>query len=305
MVPVTEPITGPCRKVAMISLFDMLTMAGNGRAADAFADRFDMDRRDIIRAMEALVPAFSTGFRRNASTPEGFGAFLSDLASGRHARYFDDLSHAFSDLGMMEGNDILSHLFGSKQMSRAIAAQAAQATNISENILKQMLPPMALMIMGGLFRQTISGWNSFGAPGEADGESPQASNALINEALRNVIRAQQWRDNVWTGGQQATVEREAGVRKRHDKDETALPDLPANSPLNQIFDMFMRTNLHDQEASQAGTNARHKPEKPSGHSPLDDLLTQMFDSGRQINEDYLRTIEGLFETLPKSSDRDR
>ena len=57
---------------------------------------------------------------------------------------------------MAEGNGILGHLFGSKELSRAVAAQAAQATGIGQEMLKQMLPVIASMIMGGLFKQSTA-----------------------------------------------------------------------------------------------------------------------------------------------------
>ena len=57
---------------------------------------------------------------------------------------------------MAEGNGILGHLFGSKDLSRAVASQAAQATGIGQQVLQQMLPVIASMIMGGLFKQSTN-----------------------------------------------------------------------------------------------------------------------------------------------------
>src|SRR3546814_19652397 len=54
---------------------------------------------------------------------------------------------------MADGNAILEKIFGSKDVSRAIAAQAAQLTGIGQDVLKKMLPAMADTIMGGMFKQ--------------------------------------------------------------------------------------------------------------------------------------------------------
>ncbi|TGQ25350.1 DUF937 domain-containing protein, partial [Mesorhizobium sp. M00.F.Ca.ET.216.01.1.1] len=105
-------------------------------------------------AVQALLPAFSQGLQRNTADPYGMGAFITAMASGQHAKYFEDATRAFSPQGIDEGNGILGHLFGSKDLSRAVAAQAAQATGLSQQVLQQMLPAMASMMMGGLFKQT-------------------------------------------------------------------------------------------------------------------------------------------------------
>ena len=56
--------------------------------------------------------------------------------------------------GIADGNAVLGRLFGSKDVSRAIAAQAAQMTGIGQEIYKRMLPAMADTLMGGLFKET-------------------------------------------------------------------------------------------------------------------------------------------------------
>ncbi len=84
----------------------------------------------MAKATAALMPAFSTGFKYNTTNPYDFGALLTALSTGNYARYFEDMSQAFTPQGVADGNGILGQLFGSKEMSRAIAAQAAQMTGI-------------------------------------------------------------------------------------------------------------------------------------------------------------------------------
>ena len=138
----------------MLPLFDMLANAQNGNGIDALARQFGLSQQQTQTALEALLPAFSQGLKRNASDPYGVGAFLTAMASGQHAKYFEDASKAFAPQGVQEGNGILGHLFGSKELSRAVASQAAQATGIGQDILKQMMPAIASMLMGGLFKQS-------------------------------------------------------------------------------------------------------------------------------------------------------
>ncbi|TIR97839.1 MAG: DUF937 domain-containing protein, partial [Mesorhizobium sp.] len=140
----------------MPSLFDIFLQAQNGAGMQALAQQFGLSMQQAQAAVQALLPAFSQGLQRNTADPYGMGAFMTAMASGQHAKYFEDATRAFTPQGIDEGNGILGHLFGSKDLSRAVAAQAAQATGLSQQVLQQMLPAMASMMMGGLFKQTNS-----------------------------------------------------------------------------------------------------------------------------------------------------
>ncbi|UCI25652.1 DUF937 domain-containing protein [Mesorhizobium sp. B2-8-5] len=161
----------------MPSLFDIFAQAQNGAGMQALAQQYGLSMQQTQAAVQALLPAFSQGLQRNTADPYGMGAFMTAMASGQHAKYFEDATRAFSPQGIDEGNGILGHLFGSKDLSRAVASQAAQATGLSQQVLQQMLPAMASMMMGGLFKQTnnqLSGGQmqaaGFGGSGNPLGE---------------------------------------------------------------------------------------------------------------------------------------
>ncbi len=142
----------------MNPLFDMLTNMQTGAQqntiADQMAKQFGLQQDQAKSAIEALMPAFSQGLKRNAAaSPTDLASFMQALASGNHANYLQDPSKAFSPAGMNEGNAILGHLFGGKEISRAVAKQAEATSGVSAAILKQMLPALAPLVMGGLFKQ--------------------------------------------------------------------------------------------------------------------------------------------------------
>ena len=142
----------------MNPLFDMLTNmqtgAQNNTIADQMAKQFGLQQDQAKSAIEALMPAFSQGLKRNAAaSPTDLASFMQALASGNHANYLQDPSKAFSPAGMSEGNAILGHLFGGKEISRAVPKQAEATSGVSAAILKQMLPALAPLVMGGLFKQ--------------------------------------------------------------------------------------------------------------------------------------------------------
>ena len=138
----------------MNNLFVMMMQAQNGNAVDTLGKQFCLSQAQTELALELMMPAFSNGLKRNTSDPMALMNFMSALSSGRHQQYHDDPTQAFRSEAMGEGNAILGHLFGSKDTSRALADQMSLSSGIGSSILKQMLPVVASMIMGGLFKGT-------------------------------------------------------------------------------------------------------------------------------------------------------
>jgi hypothetical protein len=235
----------------MPSLFDILAQAQNGNGMQALAQQFGLSQQQTQSAVEALLPAFSQGLKRNTSDPYGLGSFMTAMASGQHAKYFEDASRAFSPQGVDEGNGILGHLFGSKDLSRAVASQAAQASGVSQQVLQQMLPAVASMVMGGLFKQTnnqMQAAGGFGGSGNPLGE-------LIEQMMRQA-----------GGGAQAPAPQQR---------QAPQPANPADNPLGKVLqDMFGGGAQQPQRQPQQTQN-------PMGDNPLGKVLQDMFGGGAQ------------------------
>jgi hypothetical protein len=219
-----------------MNLFDMLANAQNGQGMDQLARQFGLSQQQAQAAVEALLPAFSQGLKRNASDPYGVGAFLNAIATGNHARYFDDPQSAFSPQGMAEGNGILGHLFGSKDLSRAVAAQAAQATGLAQQTLQQMLPVIASMIMGGLFKQSTGQINpQQGFPGQAFPGQAAAGFGGSGNPLQEIIE-QMMRQGGGMGGGQPQPAPQQRQAPPSEQGQSADPfDNPFGKVLKDIF----------------------------------------------------------------------
>jgi hypothetical protein len=114
------------------------------------------------------VPALAAGLQRNMGSEGGLEGLLSALTTGGHERYLEDPSTLSDPATTEDGNGILAHVFGSKDVSRRVAQRASDQTGIGVGVLKQMLPLVAAMVMGGLSRRaTVS----------ADSDSPAAGGA--------------------------------------------------------------------------------------------------------------------------------
>ena len=168
-----------------VMLNQMQKAQGQSSLAEQMASQFGVQQDQAQKAIEALMPAFAQGFRRNVSSPQGFAEMMQALASGNHSRYMQNPMEAFSPNGMADGNAILGHLFGNKEVSRAVAKQAEAASGLSQTILKQMLPALAPMLMGGLFQQMMGGQQAQAQTANAFGGS---GGGILGQILEQMMR---------------------------------------------------------------------------------------------------------------------
>jgi hypothetical protein len=159
-----------------VDLLNMLTQAGGGTAVGQLARQFGLSEDQAQSALGALAPALAKGFQRNMASEGGLESLLGALAGGQHQRYLDDSDSLGAPETAQDGNGILGHIFGSKDVSRSVAARAAEQTGIGGDVLKKMLPVVAAMAMGALSNRNAAGVGGEGLLGmltqglDADGD---------------------------------------------------------------------------------------------------------------------------------------
>jgi hypothetical protein len=136
-----------------MNMLDALLGAQGGDAAQQLGRQFGLDENQVSSALSALVPALAAGFQQNMSSPQGLEGLLSALGGGQHRRYVDDPATLARVDTTADGNGILGHVFGSKDVSRQVAARASAQTGIGADVLKRMLPVVAAMAMGAMSRR--------------------------------------------------------------------------------------------------------------------------------------------------------
>jgi len=268
----------------MLSLYDMMMQAQNGNAIETMARQFGLAQEQATKAVAALMPAFSEGFKRNAANPYDMAAFMQALTSGEHAKYFEDMSKAFTPQGLADGNGILGHLFGNKDVSRAIAAQAAQMTGIGQEIYKQMLPVMASTLMGGLFKQSFAPFMPGAGSTQANPFADMMQQWAEATGLAKKPEPANPFDNPFTQAAQEFFG--AGQKK--------------DAPANPFTDNPFAKAFQDMMASMGGQPAASgKPSEPQAtpSDSLKGLVNTMFDTGLEMQKDYQRNIESIFETM--------
>lgn len=288
----------------MLPLFDMMLQAQNGMAMDAMAKQYGLAQEQAAKAVAALMPAFASGFKRNSTNPYDFSALFQAMASGNYAKYFEDMSSAFTPQGIADGNQVLQQLFGSKEVSRAIAAQAAQLTGIGQDILKQMMPVMADTLMGGLFKQStgqFSGANAFaGTPMAAMMQQWLDSTGLQPKPQP---QAATMFDNPFT---RAFQEMMGATQKKPEPQAPANPFL--DNPFTKAFqDMAAAYTAQmtgkPSEAPKPAPEPEKTPEKEAQES-FSAMMNTMFDSGLEVQKSYQKSMEQIFETYLSASRTD-
>jgi hypothetical protein len=105
----------------------------------------------------ALVPAILGGFKKQTQSQpaglEGLGGLLGQLGGG------DLLDNVLAPqpTNVSRGNDVLGQIFGSKDVSRAVAQNAASQSGLDPTLLKKMLPMLAMLVAGYMAKQRDAG----------------------------------------------------------------------------------------------------------------------------------------------------
>jgi hypothetical protein len=283
----------------MLPLFDMMMQAQNGAATEAMAKQFNLAQEQATKAIAALMPAFSSGFKRSAADPYNFMGVMQDISSGNYAKYFEDMTKAFTPEGIADGNAVLGRLFGSKDVSRAIAAQAAQITGIGQEIYKRMLPVMADTLMGGLFKET-------------SGQIPQMANPFLNTAMGEMMQG--WLQSIGFAPKQQptpqasifdnpfTQAMELMFGADAVKREKPAPTNPfLDNPFAKAFQDMMRN--FPMPADPPKEEPTPKPATGVNMAAYTEMFNAMFDSGLEVQKNYQKNMEAIFDSYLKSEDK--
>ena len=132
-----------------MQLMDLISAAGG---LGALSQQVGLSESQTQAGAAALLPAIVGGFQRQTGGGGGAGGLLSMLAGAGGAGLLDNVIGS-EPTNVGQGNTILGQIFGSKDVSRDVAQQAAQSTGLDAATLKKMLPILAMLAAGVLARQ--------------------------------------------------------------------------------------------------------------------------------------------------------
>jgi len=148
-----------------MDLMDLLLKTGAGDSVGKLAGSVGLGDSQAKDLIGALSPALMRGLQKQTESSSSLDALQNALAKGRHQQYVDQPELMQSAETREDGNKILGHLFGSKDVSRNVAAQAAEQTGIDSGLIKKALPLLAGLAMGALSKKTSAGSAAGEAPG--------------------------------------------------------------------------------------------------------------------------------------------
>jgi hypothetical protein len=138
---------------------DLLNSVGGKQSLESLARNLGLDASKTGDLVGALAPALMGALKKQTNSSDGLSSLQNALQNGRHQDYLKNPDLMSSAAAMTDGNNILGHLLGSKDVSRNVAAQAAESTGIDTNLIKQALPMIAGLAMGALSKDSNAGSN--------------------------------------------------------------------------------------------------------------------------------------------------
>jgi len=144
-----------------MQITDILAQMGG---LESMARELGVSENQAASGAEALVPAILGGFKRQAQEQptglEGLGGLLGQLGGGGLL----DQVLAPQPTDVSQGNDVLGQIFGSKDVSRTVAQNAASQSGLDPDLLKKMLPMLAMLVAGFMAKQQGAGEQAPAAP---------------------------------------------------------------------------------------------------------------------------------------------
>ena len=137
-----------------MQITDILAQMGG---LQSMAKELGVSETQATSAAEALAPAVLGGFKKQAQSQpgglEGLGGLLGQL--GGSGLLEQVLGPQPTDVS--RGNEVLGQIFGSKDVSRAVAQNAASQSGLDPSLLKKMLPMLAMLVTGYMAKQASGG----------------------------------------------------------------------------------------------------------------------------------------------------
>lgn len=135
-----------------MELMDLLRQGEGGRELDQLAGNFGLSRDQTEAVVANLVPEISRRLERNSLSRGGVADLIAMLGAAQtQPTRFDGAE------GLQRGNALLEQVFGTRDVSRAVAARASLSSGIGESIIKAMLPYIIQMVMSAFARRTSGG----------------------------------------------------------------------------------------------------------------------------------------------------
>ncbi|MFG1395549.1 DUF937 domain-containing protein [Roseixanthobacter pseudopolyaromaticivorans] len=133
----------------MDQFVQLLRAAQGGQGLENLAQIYGLTAQQAQKAAEAVMPAFAAGIQRAMQSPEGLANLMVLMMRGPYGGFYDRPPSA-PDQFSQAGANALDALFGSPEISTAVANHAAASTGLATAVVRKIMPDFATLVMGGL-----------------------------------------------------------------------------------------------------------------------------------------------------------
>lgn len=148
---------------------DLTDILGQAGGLQSLARDLGVSEEQAAAGAEALLPAVLGGLKKQAQAQpsglEGLGGWLGQL--GGSGLLEQVLSPQPTDPS--QGNAVLGQIFGSKDVSRAVADNAASQSGLDSGLLRKMLPLLAMLVTGVMAKHAGGSAEQPAGSGESGG----------------------------------------------------------------------------------------------------------------------------------------
>jgi hypothetical protein len=141
----------------------IMDILGQTGGLQSVARELGLSESQAATGASALMPALLGGFKKQAQAqPAGLDGLVGMLGGMGGGGLMDEVL-APQPTNVSAGNDILGRIFGSRDVSRTVAQDAASRTGIDPSLLKKMLPVLAMLVAGYMAKRGGRGGDSTAA----------------------------------------------------------------------------------------------------------------------------------------------
>lgn len=149
-----------------MQITDILAQTGG---LESMARELGISDAQAASGASALVPAILGGLKKQGQSQGGGLGGLGDLLGQLGGGGLLDQVLSPQPTDVSAGNEVLGQVFGSKDVSRTVANNAATQTGLDPELLKKMLPMLAMLVTGFMAKQSAAAAPSSGAGGGLGG----------------------------------------------------------------------------------------------------------------------------------------
>ncbi len=139
--------------ITWMSVLDTLLDAHRGNLAASLAAAAGISQEQCLECLRKLVPEIASRIREKAEDPEDLEQ-LFDVLEDRHQEVVLDQPASMLDrVTLQDGEDILSHLYGTLDRARTTAERLGAPRGVDRDTFTRLMTPVATLTLAAMTRR--------------------------------------------------------------------------------------------------------------------------------------------------------